>query len=403
PNPLMKTAYRIVGKDKTLKKTMGDGKCNWVRENQPEIWADTWKYVQVSGFLNYRLCGGEPFDGAASMVGHIPFDYKKRRWDKANSLKGKLFPLEKEKQYRILEAGEQGGSISASAAARTGLPEGLPVFACGSDKSCETLGMGCLDTGRASLSFGTTATVEVCTRRYFEPLPFLPAYCAALPGAWIPEVEIYRGYWMISWFRDELGHREQEEARKKGCFPEELLDRLLESEPPGCRGLMMQPYWGPSLKDPMAKGSFIGFGDVHTRGSLYRATVEGLGYALRDGLETLEKRGRFKCSEVAASGGASKSDLVCQISADIFDRPLLRGATYETSGLGAAILTAAGLGLFNSIEEAVDEMVHIDRIFYPRPREAALYSRLFEVYRGIYPRMKHLYHNIQKITGYPEL
>jgi len=402
PGPLVKGVYRMIGKEKTIHKTMRDGKCNWIRENQKEIWDKTWKYVQVSGFLNYRLTG-QTFDSVASIVGHIPMDFKNRRWETPRSLKGKLFPIEKDKLYTLTEPGEQGGTICAAASEMTGLPVGLPVIACGSDKSCETLGMGCLDTSLGSLSFGTTATVEVTTRKYVEPLPFLPAYCAAYPGAWVPEVEIFRGYWMISWFRDELGHKETEEARRKGVLPEELLDRLMENEPAGCMGLMMQPYWGPSLKDPMAKGSFIGFGDVHTRGSIYRATVEGLGYALRDGLETLEKRGRFRCKQVAVSGGASQSNLVCQISSDIFGRPLVRGRTYETSGLGAAIITAGGLGLFDSIDDAVSSMVHYEKTFYPRPEEAALYKQLFGVYREIYPRMQHLYHEIQKITGYPEL
>lgn len=402
PGPLTRGIFKMMGKDKAIRKTMRDGKCNWIRENQPDIWKKTWKYVQVSAFLNHRLTG-EVFDSVASMVGHLPLDFKRRRWDKAGSLKGKLFPLEEEKRYTLMESGERGGRVTPEAARITGLAEGLPVVACGSDKSCETLGMGCLDTSRASLSFGTTATVEVTTPRYMEPLPFLPAYCAASPGAWLPEVEIFRGYWMISWFRDQLGHKEQEEARQRGIIPEELLDRLMEKSPPGCRGLMMQPYWGPSLKDPMAKGSFIGFGDVHTRSSLYRATIEGLGYALRDGLETLEKRGHFHCRDVAVSGGASQSDLVCQISADIFGRPLVRGRTYETSALGAAIITAAGLGLHPSQDEAVERMVHYQRTFYPRAAEAELYSELFGVYQKIYPRMKGIYHDIQKITGYPEL
>ena len=397
----MNLAYKTVRKDKVILKTMRDGKSNWIRENQREIWKKTWKYVQVSGFLNYRLCG-EAIDSVASMVGHIPMDTKHRRWSGKNSLKGKMFPIEKDKQYRLTEAGEVAGTVNRKASQATGLPAGLPVVACGSDKSCETLGMGCLDTSMASLSFGTTATVEVCSKRYFEPLPFLPAYCAAYPGAWVPEVEIYRGYWMISWFRDELGHREMDEARRTGVLPEKLLDRLLETDPPGCRGLMMQPYWGPSLKDPYAKGALIGFGDVHTRSSIYRATVEGLGYALRDGLENLEKRGRFYAPRVAVSGGASRSDLVCQISADIFGRPLVRGRTYETSALGAAILTASALGLHPSIDRAVDEMVRYERVFEPDRENAGLYSKLFRVYRKIYPRMEHMYRDIQEITGYPE-
>ncbi len=398
----MTQIYRAIGMDKVIRKTMRDTKCNWIRENQGDIWERTWKYVQVSGFLNYRLCG-EPVDSVASMVGHIPMDARRRSWASPCSLKSKIFRVEEDKRYRLVEPGEVIGTVTARAAAETGLPEGLPVAACGSDKSCETLGMGCLDTSMASLSFGTTATVEVTTHRYFEPLPYLPAYCAAYPGAWVPEVEIYRGYWMIRWFRDELGHKEAEEACRKGILPEELLDRLLESDPPGCRGLMMQPYWGPGLKDPQAKGSYIGFGDVHTRSSIYRATVEGLGYGLRDGLENLEKRGGFRCERVTVSGGGSKSDLICQISADIFNRPLVRGLTGETSGLGAAILTSAALGLHPSVDDAVAGMVRYGDTFSPRPAHSGLYNRLIGVYRKIYPRMKNLYTEIQEITGYPEI
>ena len=402
PNPFVKSAYKLVGMDKVVRKTMKDAKCNWIRENQPEIWEDTWKYVQVSGFLNYRLCG-EPVDSAASMVGHIPFNNKKRNWAGRSDITSKLCPVEPQKQYRVVEPGEQAGKLTVKAAAETGLEAGLPVIACGSDKSCETLGSGCLDNSTAALSFGTTATVEVTSSKYFEPLPFLPAYCAAKPGAWVPEIEIYRGYWMISWFRDELGHKEQEEALRTGVLPEELFNRLLEQEPPGSLGLMMQPYWGPGLKDPMAKGAIIGFGDVHKRSSIYRATIEGLGYALRDGLETLQKRGHFKTERVAVSGGASQSDSICRITADILGLPLYRGDTYESSSLGAAVLTAYGLGLHDTIENAVERMVKPGKCFKPDSRNTDLYSRLFGAYKKIYPRLTGIYQEIQKITGYPEL
>ena len=398
----MNAAYRIVKKDKVILKAMRDGKSNWIRENQSEIWEKTWKYLSISGFLNFRL-SGEAADSVASMVGHLPMDTKRRRWATRGALNSKLFPIEKDKLYDLAEPGDVIGSITAAAARETGLPEGIPLVACGSDKSCESLGMGCLNPSLASLSFGTAATVGVITKRYFEPLPFLPAYCASYPGAWVPEIQIYRGYWMISWFRDELGQQEIEEARRQGVLPEEVMDRLLESDPPGCRGLMMQPYWGPSLKDPLAKGAFIGFGDAHSRSSLYRATIEGLGYALREGLEILEKRGRFTSDRVAVSGGASRSDLICQISADIFGKPLVRGETYEASGLGAAILTAVGLGLHPDVDRAAAEMVRYERIFQPIRENRDIYNRLFRVYKKIYPRLSHLYHEVQKATGYPEL
>jgi len=401
PNPLMKFAYRAVGKMETIYKSMADGACCWIQENQPEIWEATWKYVEVSGYLGFQLTG-EVKDSIASMVGHIPIDQKRRSWSRSGSLLSKIFPVEKEKRCEIAEPGELIGTVTEEASGKLGLKSGLPVIACGSDKSCETLGIGAVDSALASLSFGTTATVEIPSDHYFSPLPFLPAYCAAMPGWWVPEVEIYRGYWMLSWFRDQLGYREQQEAVRTGMIPEEVLDRLLEEDPPGGRGLILQPYWGASLKDPFSKGSIIGFGDVHRKSSIYRAIIEGLGYALREGLETLERRGRIHAERIGASGGASQSDRICQISADIIGRPLVRGETYETSALGAAIATAAGLGYYPSFSSAAAHMVRYGKTFYPESAHSELYERLYGVYRRMYPKLKTLYAEIQDITNYPE-
>ena len=401
PNPVMKVIYRLLGVLEKIQKIQSAGATNWIRENQPEIWDKTWKVAQVSGFLNYRLTG-RVADTPASLVGHLPFDHHRQAWAKPGTLVAKLFPVEPEKRSDVVAPGDKVGGLTQEAAAALGLPAGLPVIACGSDKACETLGMGVVDTSLASLSFGTTATVEITTSRYFEPMPFLPAYSGILPRTWVAEIEIFRGYWMLSWFKEELGEAEVRAALETGCIPEEIMNRLLDQEPPGNRGLMLQPYWGASVKDIRAKGSIIGFGDVHGKGSIYRGIVEGLGFALRDGLETLERRGRFRCEAVAASGGASQSDQICQITADILGRPLFRGDTCETSALGAAMVTATGIGLYPTLEEAARSMHRRGRVFTPQNGNRDIYDGLFKIYRRIYPRLKGVYNDIQKITGYPE-
>ena len=277
------------------------------------------------------------------------------------------------------------------------------MVAAGSDKACETVGMGVIDGTAASLSFGTTATVEVATRRYFEPIRFMPAYCAAVPHLYNPEIEIFRGYWLISWFKNEMGHRELQEAEHHGTVPEELMDRLLDATPPGNRGLMLQPFWGPGLMNPHARGAIVGFGDIHDRSSIYRAIVEGLAYALREGLETLEHRGGITVKRVAASGGAARNERICRITATVLGRPLVRERTHETSGLGAALLAGVGAGLFSDVHEAIGAMVKHRDQFDPEPEHRALYDDLYHAYRKIFPRMDAIYHRLQKITGYPEI
>ncbi len=388
-----------------IDKAQRDGKCNWIRQSQPEIWEKTHKYLQVSGFLNYRLTGRFA-DSIASQIGYIPFDYKKQRWEDPSDLLSfgaKLYPIEAEKLPELVPPGEVLGQISAKAAQETGLPEGLPVIACGSDKGCETVGMGVLNEEMASLSFGTTATIQTTSQNYLEPIRFMPAYPAVIPGKYNPEVEIFRGFWMITWFKEEFAHKEVKKAKKKGISEEEALDQLLKKSPPGSMGLIVQPYWSPGLSEPAAKGAMIGFGDVHKKPHMYRSVIEGLVFALLDGKEKIEKVTRMKVEKLTVSGGASKSDEVCQIAADIFNTPIVRGITEETSGLGAAILTAVGTGMYESVDRAIKEMVHYEREFLPDQNHVELYHQLHKkVYKKMYHTLEPLYHQIRKITGYPE-
>jgi len=400
PGNIMKILYRFVGMDEAVLKLQVEGKCNWIMQQQPEIWEKTEKLLMVSGFLNQRLTG-EFTDSVASQIGHLPFENKKGRWARKGELSGKLFPVEPEKLPTLAQPGEVIGKITGQASEDTGIPEGVPVIACGSDKGCETIGIGVIDESMASLSFGTTATVQTTTERYFEPLKFMPPYAAPVPGFYNPEVQIYRGYWMISWFKNEFGKGEIEEAKRTGNLPEELLNRLLTEVPPGCLGLVMQPYWTPGLRNPSARGAVIGFGDVHNRSYLYRAVIEGLGYALRDGKEKIEKAGKLSFERVAVAGGASQSDQICQITADVLGVELVRGETYESSGLGAAMVTAIALGAYPDIRAACSAMVRYKKTFRPDPECATLYDRLYGVYRKIYPALENLYSELRDITRYP--
>ncbi len=406
PGIVLKLAFKTLGVSDMLKKMERKGHCNWIKQNQAEIWEKTHKYLQISGYLNYQLTGLFK-DSVASQIGHIPFDYKKQKWANPKDLlefSSKLYPVEPEKLPELVKPGKTIGYIHKQAAELTGIKEGIPVIAAGSDKGCETLGMGVIDTQTASLSFGTTATVQTTTDKYFEPIKFLPAYPAVIPGQWNPEIEIFRGFWMINWFKNEFALKEVLEAKEKNVAAEEILNQLLHKSPPGAMGLMVQPYWTPGLGEKNAKGAIIGFGDVHKKEHVYRAVIEGLAYALLDGMHQLEKRGKTQFKQLTVSGGASQSDEICQITANIFNRPVLRGQTHETSGLGAAIITAYGIGSFKSINEAVNSMVHYKETFLPQKEHIQIYKELYEqVYVKIFKTLAPLHKKIREITGYPEM
>lgn len=391
-----------MGVKKKLENIQIQGKCNWIMQNQPGIWEKTYKYLQLSGFLNLRMTG-EFADSVASQIGYIPFNYRKQKWATSFSLPKNLFPVESDKLSMLVPPGELLGGTTRSAALHTGLKEGTPVFACGSDKGCDTLGAGVISPSMASLSFGTIATVQTVFDRYIEPVKYLPSYPSPMPGQYNPEIEIFRGFWMITWFKKEFAHKEVLKARELGVPTEAILDQCLERTPPGAMGLVVQPYWGGGLDQPEAKGAMIGFGDIHTKDHIYRAVIEGLGFALRDGIKKIREKTGTPVLKAAVSGGASQSDEICQIAADILDLPMIKGQTHETSGLGAAILVAKGLGIYPDIRQAVENMVHVNRIFSPDKTRVKIYRQLYEkVYTRIYTALKPLYADIREITGYPE-
>jgi len=357
----------------------------------------------LSGHLSHQLTG-EYVDSVGAQVGYIPFDYKKRSWAGERDWKWNGLAVTREQLPRLVPCGEPLGALTQTAAQHLGLPAGLTLISAGADKACEVLGAGCVTPETACLSFGTTAAVNTCREKYVEATPFVPPYPAAMPGAYNNEVNIYRGFWMVSWFKQQFGKREAEIAKQRGIAPEALFDELIADIPAGSMGLTLQPYWSPGVRDPgpEAKGAIIGFGDVHTRAHIYRAILEGLAYALREGAERIEKRGKVKITKLRIAGGGSQSDAAMQITADIFGMPAERPHVYEASGLGAAINVAVGLGIYANYADAVNKMTRAGAVFQPQAEAQKIYDQLYKrVYKRMYARLQPIYQDIQDITGYP--
>jgi sugar (pentulose or hexulose) kinase len=399
----LKALFKAVNLHDAAVHAYRETESNWIRQNQPRIWERTHKYLMLSGFFAFRLTG-EYVDSTGSMVGYFPFDYKRHRWMTPRDVKWGIFDYDCSLLPALVSPAQVMGRIGKKASKETGIPAGLPLVAAAADKACEVLGSGCLGPDTACLSFGTTATVETTTERYVEIVPFFPPYPSAVPGAYNTEVMIYRGFWMVSWFRKEFGLREEQIAGKRNIAPEALFDEIIREVPPGSYGLTLQPFWSPGVKipGPEAKGAIIGFGDVHTRAHIYRAILEGLAYALKEGAERTEKRNRVKIERLRVAGGGSQSNLAMQITADIFDLTAERPQTYETSTLGAAIDAAVGLGYYPDFTKAVKAMTRLRDAFEPVPKNRDLYRELYErVYLKLYGRLKPLYDEIRDITGYP--
>jgi sugar (pentulose or hexulose) kinase len=399
--PLYQFIIRLIGASEAVANFHANAEANWLAEYRPEIWQQVGKYLLLSGYHTFRLTGNYE-DAIASQVGYLPFDFKKQCWSSANDWKWHTLPITPNMLPTLRVAGETLGFISEAASLDTGIPIGIPLIASGSDKACEVLGSGCLKPDTASISYGTTATLNIATDKYVQADRFHPAYPGVVPGTFNPEVAVQRGFWMVSWFKNEFGLREQQLATERGVAAETLFDDLLDAVAPGSDGLLLQPYWsaGGSPAGPEARGAIIGFSEVHTRAHIYRSIIEGIAYALREGKEVLEKRSGERIKRIRISGGGSQSDQVMQITADIFGIEVERPHTFETSGLGAAISAAVGVDAYPDFDTACAHMTRVKDSFMPVLENQKIYDRLYkEVYQNMYSGLKPSYQAIKTIVS----
>ena len=391
-------AYRFLGLYQTAKLNSKRTMARWVRQNEPDTWKKVKYYVALSTYFNFLLTG-ELTDSAANMIGHYPLDFITSKWYKPSHIKAAIFNIPISMLVPLKKPGEILGRISKEASLYLGLPQGLPIYAAGPDKAAETLGTGCLTNDVANLSYGTSVSMTIPSKKYIEPEPFLPGYPSSLPNLYNIEVHINRGYWMISWFRDNFAHKETAEAMIDKMAVEEKLNEQMMKIPPGSEGLVLSPYWGPGLRRPEAKGAIIGWSDVHTKVHLYRAIVEGVAFGIQEGFLGMQKRMKHRVKEIRVSGGGSKSDAICQITADIFNLPVSRVQTNETSSLGTAVAAFLASKDFNSPEEAVASMVRVTQTFTPNQEAGKRYAYLYKkVYAKIYPKLIGLYRDLIKFN-----
>ncbi len=395
PPLLHKILFASVGMTETINLLYKNAFCNWIMEEEPGLWAKTNKFVMISTYMNYKLTGVLR-DGTANQVGHIPFDYRNRKWLK-KGLSRCVTDIPMGKLVDLVDSPCEVGFINKETSERAGIPEGLPLIATGTDKACESLGLSVITENKAAISLGTASTIQFCSPHYFEPCPFLPSYPAVMPGFYNGEYQLYRGYWIVTWFIKNFCEKEKAIAAEKGVPVERILDSMLEDVPPGSGGLVLTPHLSPGNNNPFAKGVLMGLSDFHDKAYLYRAIIEGIDLELYHAMLRMQRRSGQKITELYIAGGGSVSDSVVQICCDVFGLPVKRIQTHEASGIGSSIAAFVSMGEFKSFPEAVKSMVHDKDVFKPHMGNHKIYMDLYnDVYCHIEKDNTKLFRKLRK-------
>jgi xylulokinase len=277
------------------------------------------------------------------------------------------------------------GSVTADAAAATGLRAGTPVVAGGGDQAANAVGVGAVAEGTVALSLGTSGVIFATTHApIHEARGRVHAFCHAVPSRWHLMSVMLSAAGSLRWFRDALA--------PGVAFGDLVADAA--GVRAAAEGLFFLPYLSGERSphpDPLAQGAFVGLTLHHDRRHLTRAVLEGVAFGLRDGLDLMLAAGMARPSEIRASGGGLASSLWRQILADVLEADLVTTSTPEGAAFGAAVLATVGAGWFDDVPSAAGALVHTAPAASPGP-DAATYASAHAAYGALYPALAPAFH-----------
>ena len=385
--------HRITGKP--ANPTPAWYKLLWLAANEPDTVSRIGKVVDVHGFLVHRLIGEWVTSWASAdplgLVDMSTFDYDDGLLEAVGLERGQLSELR--------APGSVLGVLGDKVAAQLGLPAGLPVVAGAGDGQCAQLGTGITTPGRAYLNLGTGIVSGTFDEQYSYGMEYR-TLAAAVPGAYTLETFMGGGTFNLNWFVEKFSGVDTR-ALGLDITPEQVLETAAAKLPPGADGLLALPYWAGALTpywDHNARGALLGLTGVHGKSHVYRALLEGIAFEQRLLTSGAETALGEPVNDLVALGGGSRSAVWCQIIADVMQRRVSVVREPESTCLGAGMLAAAAVGIHGSIPEAGAAMSGTCTAFDPEPGAAAVYDRLYEVYRDIYPANRNLFARLAEAT-----
>jgi sugar (pentulose or hexulose) kinase len=372
--------HKITGKPKDYAPVVY--RLAWMKENEKDLFRKVARFCDVHTYLVYKLTGFYKTSWASADPMGI-FDLEKKTWSPDILTQLEITPQQLPDPCR---PGTLLGYVTKAAARATGLQSGTKVISGGGDGQAAGLGVNALMPGRAYLNLGSAVVSGTFAKNYIIDRGFRTMICCGEDGYYC-ETSLRSGTFLIEWFIRQV--LKIDPARKPGIYRQ--LETEAEQIEPGCKGLMILPYWNAVMNpywDPDARGCIVGLSSEHHRGYLYRAILEGIAMEQSLATEAVEKATGYRIKEFAIIGGGARSDLWRRIIADVSGKKVLIMSSDEASSLGAGISAAVAAGWFSSFEAAAEKMVHIKGITEPIINNSERYRDQIIKYRQIYPALR---------------
>lgn len=373
-------------------------KLMWIRDNQPEIYAKTYKMLQSKDYVALRLTGNFATDHSDASNTNA-YDLKKRAWsDEILRTAG----ISRDKMPEILPSTAVTGTVSREAAALTGLLAGTPVVAGGGDGCCATVGTGCVSDGMLYGCLGTSGWLSASRERpIMDPEMRVFNLVHVVPGQYIPCGAMQSAGAAYNWMKQEIC-RIEAYFHEQGGNHENIyssIDRQILQSPPGANGILFLPYLLGERSpwwDSRAKGAFIGIKPETKREDLLRSVVEGVALNMMLIRDVFAEH--IETDRITLVGGLAKSPVWRRILSDALGLAIAKPYHIEeATSMGAAVTAGVGVGLYDDFS-AIVRFLQIEEEIDYNPDAHAVYRKLLPVYKQSYLALRETFSALTELS-----
>lgn len=354
----------------------------WLKKHEPDTFRRIDCILLPKDYLRLKLTGERKTD-ASDAAGTSWLNVRERRWFepivRATGLDLRQLPT-------VMEGTEISGRVSAPVAELLHLSPATVVAAGAGDNPASAVGIGAVDPGDAFISLGTSAAIASIADHFVSNAPEgVHGYCHALPDRWYAMGAILSGASALRWAAHLLSH--PNEKSLLDCVMKEMpSDRPIGADAP-----IFLPYLSGERtphNDPLARGAFLNLGYETSAGLLGYAVLEGVGFALRDAMRSVESTGAVLSTCVLVGGGA-RSSYWAQLLADILGCELrILSGSERSASIGAAKLGLVALGL---PREVLRIGLSVRAVYTPRPTHQPVLHDRFLRFRRLFPAVQNLH------------
>lgn len=368
-------------------------KIMWIKNQEPQIFENTHKFVEAKGFLIHKCTGNFVTDPSeASLTGMYSLSSREREPEIPE-----VVGIEPDQLPEIKRATDIVGTLTSEASEELGLPENTPVVCGSGDPTAAAIGSGAISDEEPHLYIGSSGWIALHTEEAEFSLSGVGTICSADPDKYLLIGQNENSASCYEWFKNNLGQIEKKEAGgERDVFG--IMDEKAENAPAGSRNLLFAPWMGGErcpFIDPQVRGGFINLSFDNDKGDMIRAVLEGVAYNLRWVMDEIIDMGH-DIDEVKAVGGGAKSDVWLQIMSDVLNRKVGKMSNPAYAGCkGTALTAAVGLEMHSRFDE-LENMLEPVKTFSPNSENVETYDKLYGHFRQVRENLSPVFSELNK-------